>query len=165
MKKIMKKMRLILFLPVLANIFWGLPGAQDDIEKNPSCRLCGMDREKFNYSRVLIEYNDGSITATCSINCAALDMTDRNDMSPKVFQVADYDTQELIDGRKAFWIIGGGKKGVMTQRAKWAFAEKEGAERFKKENGGELASFDEAIKAAFEDSAQHSHMLREEMKR
>ncbi len=39
----------------------------------------------------------------------------------------------------------------MTKRAKWAFNEKEQAERFVKENGGRLASFDEVMKASFQD--------------
>lgn len=35
--------------------------------------------------------------------------------------VGDYNTKRLIDAEKAVWVIGGGKQGVMTKRAKWAF--------------------------------------------
>ena len=46
----------------------------EDIKKHPTCKYCGMDREKFNYSRMLTTYNDGSEFASCSIHCAALDL-------------------------------------------------------------------------------------------
>ena len=63
--------------------------------------------------------------------------------------VADYNTKTLIPAEKAFWVIGGSKLGVMTKRAKWAFTEKGEALKFIKDNGGRLATFDEAIKATF----------------
>jgi nitrous oxide reductase accessory protein NosL len=66
----------------------------------------------------------------------------------KSFQVADYNTKKLIDAKSAAWVIGGSKKGVMTQVAKWAFADKKGADAFIKQNGGKPATFDEALKAA-----------------
>ena len=43
------------------------------------------------------------------------------------------------------------KLGVMTERGKWAFERKKDAEAFMRSNGGTLATFDEAIKAAYED--------------
>jgi nitrous oxide reductase accessory protein NosL len=52
--------------------------------------------------------------------------------------VADYHTKKLIPSEKAFWVIGGGKTGVMARRAKWAFKEKEDAKKFIKENGANL---------------------------
>ena len=51
--------------------------------------------------------------------------------------------------------------GVMTKRAKWAFETKEGAETFKRENGGDLANFEQAIKASYEDMYQDTKMIRE----
>ena len=36
----------------------------------------------------------------------------------------------------------------MTKQAKWAFEKKEDAEKFIAENGGILATFDEAMKAS-----------------
>ena len=46
----------------------------EDIKKHPSCKFCGMDREKFNYSRMLTTYGDDSEFAACSIHCAAIDL-------------------------------------------------------------------------------------------
>ena len=51
----------------------GAAFAQDDIKKHPSCKYCGMDREKFAHSRVFAEYEDGTTEGTCSIHCAAID--------------------------------------------------------------------------------------------
>jgi nitrous oxide reductase accessory protein NosL len=58
-------------------------------------------------------------------------------------------------------VIGGAKPGVMTKRAKWAFAQKEEAEKFLKENGGNLTDFDGALKASYEDIADDTKMIRE----
>ena len=49
----------------------------------------------------------------------------------------------------------------MTKRAKWAFADKKGAEAFIKENGGKLAYFDDAMKATYEDMYADTKMIRE----
>ncbi len=46
----------------------------DDVKQFPSCKHCGMDREKFGHSRMLIEYEDGSAVGTCSIHCAAVEL-------------------------------------------------------------------------------------------
>ena len=138
--------------------------AQDDIKKHPSCKYCGMDREKFAFSRMFTEYDDGATEGTCSIHCAAIDLILNIDKAPKALRVGDYNTKNLIDAEKAFWIIGGSKMGVMTKRAKWAFENKGDAEKFLKENGGKLASFDEAIKATYDDIHQDTKMIREKRK-
>jgi nitrous oxide reductase accessory protein NosL len=54
--------------------------------------------------------------------------------------------------------------GVMTARAKWAFETKEGADNFIKKHGGRPASFNEVIKAAFEDMYQDTMMIRKKRK-
>ncbi len=125
--------------------------AQEDIQNHPSCKHCGMDRMKFAHSRMLIEYDDGTTVGTCSIHCTAIDLEMNKDKTAKTIMVGDYDSKELIDAKTAFWVIGGTKRGVMTKRAKWAFQKKEDAEKFIAENGGELANFEQALKAAQED--------------
>jgi hypothetical protein len=120
-----------------------------------------MDREKFSHSRMLIEYEDGSTVASCSLHCAAVELANTIDKIPVAVRVADYDSKELLDAEKALWVMGGSKKGVMTAKAKWAFADKAAAERFIKTNGGTIVSFDEAIKAAYDDMYQDTRMIRE----
>ncbi len=130
----------------------------------PSCPLCGMNREKFQHSRMLLEYDDGSVFPACSLHCAAVDIAGNLDLFPEQILVADYDGHELIDAETATWVVGGDIPGVMTKRGKWAFAAKAAAEAFIKAHGGSLASFDEAIKASFEDMYQDTRMIREKRK-
>ena len=133
----------------------------DDIKQFPSCKYCGMDRDKFAHSRMLIEYDDGTSVGTCSIHCAAVELALTIDKTPKSLMVGDALTKKLIDAEKATWVVGGSKPGVMTARAKWAIEKKEDAEKFVKENGGSLSSFDGAIKLAYEDMYQDTKMIRE----
>jgi nitrous oxide reductase accessory protein NosL len=138
--------------------------AQEDIKQSPSCKYCGMDREMFSHSRLHIEYEDGTSVGTCSLHCAAVELALSIDKTPKAVRVADYSSKKLIDAEKAAWVIGGGKPGVMTKRAKWAFENKADAEAFMKENGGAVVAFDEAIKMAYEDMYQDTKMIREKRK-
>ena len=110
-----------------------------------------MDRNKFNFSRTFIVYDDGSTFGGCSLHCAAIDMAVNIDKGPVEIWVGDYNTKNLIDAEKAFWVIGGKKMGVMTKRAKWAFGTKEAAEKFIAQYGGKLSNFEGAAEAAYED--------------
>jgi len=137
---------------------------QADVQSSPSCKYCGMDRAKFAHSRMLVTYDDGSKTGTCSMHCLATDLAVNIDKTPVSIEVGDYNSKELVDAEKAFWVIDGGKPGVMTKQAKWAFAKKEDAEKFISENGGVLATFDAAMKAAYESMYADTKMIRERRK-
>jgi hypothetical protein len=136
--------------------------AQDnDIKEIPACLHCGMNRETFAHSRMLIKYTDGSNVGLCSLHCAALELALNTGRKPKVIQVADYNTGVLLDANKVIWVVGGNKTGVMTRRAKWAFGTKAAAEAFIKENGGVMAGFDGAMKASYEDLYEDTKMMQE----
>jgi len=135
-----------------------------DVKAHPSCPLCGMDRGKFAHSRMLLEYEDGSSYGACSLHCAVLDMAVNLDKAPAKIMVGDYSTKKLIDAEKATWVIGGDQMGVMSKRGKWAFEDKAAAEAFIKQHGGQLADFDAVIKAAFDDMASDTMMIRERRK-
>jgi nitrous oxide reductase accessory protein NosL len=122
-----------------------------DIKEHPGCRYCGMDRNVYDYSRMLLEYTDGASAGTCSIHCAAIDLALNPERAPKAIMVGDYRTKQLIDALRACWVIGGSRRGVMSIQGKWAFEEKGHAEDFMKDHGGKLGSFDDALQAAFED--------------
>jgi len=154
----------MLMIVVLCLLFTVTVFAQDDIKKYPSCKYCGMDREKFAHSRMLVEYDDGTAEGTCSLHCMAVELAIHIDKTPKTILVGDFNEKKLLDAEKASWIIGGNKMGVMTKRAKWAFGRKEDAEKFKIENGGDLASFEQAIKASYEDIYEDTKMIRERRK-
>lgn len=129
-----------------------------------SCKYCGMDREMFAHTAMLITYDDETVVGTCSIHCAAIDLSVNIGKSVKSIQVGDYNTKKLIDAEKAFWVIGGSKQGVMTKKAKWAFEKKEDAEAFIKANGGKLSNFEEALKNAYADMYEDTKMIREKRK-
>jgi len=138
--------------------------AQQDVEKHPSCPFCGMDRGKFAHSRMLVQYEDGTSVGTCSIHCMAIELSLSLDKTPREILVGDYETKELINAEKAFWVLGGDITGVMTQRAKWAFKERQRAETFIKAHGGELADFDQVMRASYEDMYEDTKKIRERRK-
>ncbi|WP_281185155.1 nitrous oxide reductase accessory protein NosL [Trichlorobacter lovleyi] len=138
--------------------------ATDKVEGPDSCKYCGMDRTRFSHSRMLVTYQDGSSTGTCSLHCMAVELANNIDKMPTSIKVGDFTTQKLIDAETAHWVIGGDRMGVMTSRAKWAFASKADAEAFIKAHKGTLGSFDDAIKAAYEDMYNDTRMIRERRK-
>jgi copper chaperone NosL len=141
---------------------WGTQS--DDISQFNSCKFCGMDRGKFAHSRILIDYEDGSAVGTCSIHCAAVDLAINIDKTPKTIWVGDFNSKQLIDAEKAFWVIDANKMGVMTHRAKWAFGKQEEAQQYITANGGQAADFDAVMKATYEDMYADTKMIREKRK-
>jgi nitrous oxide reductase accessory protein NosL len=154
-----------LLVPVLAAALAAAPARADhhlaDAQAHASCRTCGMDRAKFASSRMIVEYEDGSKLAACSLHCVAVELAVQIDRTPVALRVADLGTQALVDAEKATWVVGGARPGVMTRRGKWAFAERAAAEAFARENGGAVVSFDDAMKAAYEDMYQDTKAIRE----
>jgi nitrous oxide reductase accessory protein NosL len=151
-----KLLAILLFVTAITYAF-----AADDITQFPSCKYCGMHRDMFNFSRMLIEYSDGKAEGFCSIHCAAVDLAVNIDRDPIKLLVGDYGTKELINAETALWVLGGSKPGVMTKRAKWAFKTQADADKFIKESGGVQGSFDTAMAATYEDMYQDSKMIRE----
>jgi nitrous oxide reductase accessory protein NosL len=130
-----------------------------DILQAPECTYCGMDRNSFSHSRIMLRYPDGHSTGVCSINCAAIDYLKDIDQSPSEMQVADYGTKRLLSAEAAFWVLGGSKRGVMTARAKWAFERKEDALAFIRRYGGELASFEGVMTDSYVDMHEDMRSL------
>lgn len=152
---------LIAFCLLTGSLLWAIDQDEKEI---PACKHCGMDRETFAHSRMLIDYSDGSSVGTCSLHCTAVDLALNLDKTPNMIQIADYGKKILINAETATWVIGGSKPGVMTRNAKWAFANKADAEKFQKENGGRLAGFDETLEAAYKDLAADTKVIREKRK-
>jgi hypothetical protein len=160
----MRSALLVVVLVLLAGLGLGIAAEQDDIAKNPTCPYCGMDRAKFAHSRMHVKYDDGSVLGTCSVHCLAVDLALMIDKTPIYFGVGDFNTKKLIDAEKAFWVIGGGKPGVMTARAKWAFENKADADQYLQAHGGKAATFDEVLEASYEDMNKDTKMIRERRK-
>jgi copper chaperone NosL len=146
----MRRTRIIL---MLSAIFCTAAAASlsDDIRQFPECKYCGMDREKFGYSRMLVRYDDGTAVPTCSIHCTGIDLALNPHKGVSASFVGDYATRVLLDAEKAFWVLGGDKMGVMSIRGKWAFGSRKDAEQFIRKHGGAITSYDEVMKAVFED--------------
>jgi copper chaperone NosL len=151
----------ILMMVFLSMGSLALAHSHEDIAAAPGCKYCGMDRHAFAHSRMVIEYDDGTIVGLCSLHCAAIDLSLNIDKAPKIIWVADYNTKMLIDAEKASWVIDPAKPGVMTCTAKWAFAKKEDAAKFANEKGGNLAAFEDSLKAAYEGMYADLKMIRE----
>ena len=159
-------------IAVLIALIWVLSvlapyeaAADEDQVTHPSCPYCGMDRTKFAHSRALITYDDGTTVGTCSLHCAAVDLSLKIDKFPAAVMVADYNTKQLIDAETAHWVTGGDKMGVMTRRAKWAFASEADARAFIAAHGGSAAVFEAAVRTAFEDMYADLQMIREKRKK
>lgn len=146
----MRRFMLTLILCLLGTGAFAL--AADAVENPKSCQQCGMDREFFAHSRMMIVYDDGTSTGECSLNCAVVEMKQSKGKKVKALMAADYVTKELIDAHTAIWVVGGRKGGVMTSEAKWAFAKKEDAQNFVRENGGRVTTFDEALDLALKEN-------------
>lgn len=157
----MKKILLVLLIGGLSLIsIQALAAKYKDQIAHVACSYCGMDRTKFAQSRMLVEYEDGGEVGTCSIHCMALEFANAIDRMPKRLLVGDFNTRELIDAEKAFWVLGGDVSGVMTSRAKWAFSEQSAAEAFIAEHGGVIVGFDQAMKASYEDMYHDTQRVR-----
>jgi nitrous oxide reductase accessory protein NosL len=135
--------------------------AKDDISLHKSCMQCGMDRGTYDFSRMWIDYQDGSNVAICSLHCAAVDLTENIDKTPKSIRAADFNSRHLIDAEKAIWVVGGRKRGVMSKQGKWAFENKRDAENFMKANLGTMVSFEEALEMAFDELPFDTKAIRE----
>lgn len=128
--------------------------AADTVESPKACKQCGMDRTTFAQSRMFIVYADGISVGLCSIHCAAMELNQNKGKQVKSLMVADYTTLALTDAKTATWVVGGKKEGVMTSVAKWAFAREADARKFVQENDGKVVPFDQAMKAAEEETGK-----------
>ena len=128
--------------------------AGDDIDAHRSCIHCGMDRKAYGFSRMLVQYEDGTAVGVCSLRCAVVELDADPKRNVKQLLAADRTARNLIDAEKAVWVMGGAKRGVMTDRPKWAFASKAAAETFIEGYGGSIVTWAEALAAAREDLAR-----------
>lgn len=140
----------------------GKAGGHDGGE---GCQYCGMSLEKFAHSMMVINYDDGSTVKTCSVHCAAVDLAVSIDKVPAIIMVGDYNSKQHINAETAHWVIGGNLPGVMTKNAKWAFADRESADAFIKDNGGKIADFEEVMEMTFVDMYSDTRMIREKRKK
>ncbi len=138
---------------------------EDELKKYPKCPYCGMDRRQFHHSRHLVQYADDRVDGVCSPHCLAISLSISLDREPKSIYAADNasdaEIKPLIDVDKAVYLIGGSQKGVMTQRAKVAYAQgSDASKRDQAKYGGVMGDFAAALAASYEDMAKDTIMIR-----
>ncbi len=137
---------------------------ENELQKYPLCPYCGMDRKKFHHSRHLVQYDDDLVDGTCSIHCLAVSLSLNLDRGPKAIYGADYGSKEeikpLVDVDKASYLIGGKQKGTMTMKSKLAFSKIDPAKITQVNIGGEIGTFDDALRAAYLSMADDTAMIR-----
>ncbi|MEA2028733.1 MAG: nitrous oxide reductase accessory protein NosL [Campylobacterota bacterium] len=122
------------------------------------CPLCGMTLPMF-YKTNHAATHKGHTKQYCSIHCLANDMSKHKGKISDV-KVIDGTSLKFIDATKAFYVVGSSKKGTMSMVSKYAFATKAAAEAFAKEFGGELKSYEEALKIATKGAKKANEMMK-----
>ena len=125
------------------------------------CGVCHRSLHEATSYQIHLE--DGSLQKTCCPRCGLRFQEGRADVASA--EVADFDTGERVDARGAFFVEGSSvnlchkkmveedRSGVQYQLA-WdrcmpgliAFKDRESAESFRQDYGGELKSYEEILK-------------------
>jgi nitrous oxide reductase accessory protein NosL len=125
----------------------------NDLVKYPKCPYCGMDRKQWQHSRHLVQYDDDLVDGTCSIHCLAVSLSLNLDRGPKAIYAADFGSSKpikpLIEVEQASYLIDSRLKPTMSTKSKMAFASKAAAQAVQSQQGGQLGSFDDALRETY----------------
>ena len=150
MKKIFGVVAIVFFVQMLFHSFLPIfPAAAAETEKRYRYPKC-VFKEKFQ-TPLYIVFNDESSIGARSVHCLALYLALSIDKPIQSIAVGDYHTKYIINADEAYWVISEKKRAPDNFRPMQAFGRKLDAEIFIKNKGGKLATFDEALKAAFDD--------------
>ena len=131
-------------------------------EEQKWCPLCSMNLKMFWKTTHWLTYSDGARTGYCSIHCASKVYRKRATEIER-WEIADYDTQKLINAYKAHFLIGSDLPGTMTPVSKLAFASLDVARRYQKEHGGTIGTLDDALKRAIEGRGEDMAMIKKKV--
>lgn len=109
------------------------------------CNVCGMHLTKYYKTNHTAEFKNGHKEQYCSLHCLS-EVHKDYEQKIKNIQVVDTNSLKLIDAKKAFYVVGSSKEGTMSSISEYAFLTKIEAEKFKKEFGGEIHTFEETLK-------------------
>lgn len=136
----------------------------NELAKYPKCPYCGMDRTQWHHSRHLIHYDDDLVDATCSLRCASVSLSLNIDRGPKAIYAADFgspaEIKPLVEVDRATYLIGSELPGTMSRTSKMAFASEDAARAARREQGGEVGDFDQALRQSYLDQAEDTVMIR-----
>jgi len=114
------------------------------------CPMCGMD-SSISKGRFILDFQDGTTLDCCSGHCAA--MLAAKQASPLYrVRVYGYDVDELIDGRKAVFVLGAHRIPEKSMAPSvFAFSTREAAEALVREHNGRLGTLEAVLAMAEED--------------
>jgi copper chaperone NosL len=117
------------------------------------CGQCGMDLSKFSRTQYEVRWKDGTSTKTCGVQCGLTQQILHRDKFKSAI-AKDYVSGRTFDADKGFYVFG---SRIVADMAPGfiAFRFRLDAEKFQKESGGKVMSFDEALKAWTERKAHH----------
>lgn len=118
------------------------------------CDYCGMDRNKFARTRHEFQNSKGRFY-TCSIHCVAV-LSMKLKEEPVDVKVAEYfHPENMLEAKKAVYVIGSALPGTMTKKSKIACASEEEAERIIGKYGGAPHNLEEALAEAKKEIQSH----------
>jgi nitrous oxide reductase accessory protein NosL len=129
-------------------------------EEQTYCPLCSMNLKMYLKTHHRLTFSDGTGTGYCSIHCAS-EVYEQRATEIERWEVTDYDTEKLVDARKAHFLIGSDLPGTMTPVSKLAFASVDTAKKYQEKHGGTLGSFEDALKHALEGRGEDMALIKE----
>jgi len=148
----MMVLRAVLILFILLNsayaqIFQSVPEGNATLIQSGkdkyACPNCGMHLVKFYKTSHTHENHQ-----YCSIHCL---YESTQGVIPEDAKVVDTITLELIDVKKAYYVVGSKVRGTMTRTSSYAFGNEKDALLFVSDNGGKIMNFEAAFAVAAED--------------
>jgi len=131
-----------LLIPVFAVLFIAapVPAADDGLR----CVQCGMDLTKYPHSLYTIQWKDGTVTKTCGVQCGMTQHLMNRD-GFKSSTATDLITNREFPAADGFYVF---KSSVTTDMGPGfiAFKDQTNAEKFQKGFGGEVVTYEEALK-------------------
>jgi hypothetical protein len=157
--KEVSEMKKLLFIGIAVLVVGFCYHAGGETDQQKWCPLCSMNLKMFWKTTHWLTFSDGKRTGYCSIHCASKVYQARPTEIDQ-WEVADYDTKNLVNAHKAHFLIGSDLPGTMTPVSKLAFASLKTAKNYQKDRGGTLGSLDDALKEAIEGRGEDMALIK-----
>ncbi len=128
-------------------------------EEQKWCPLCSMNLKMFWKTTHWLTFSNGETTGYCSIHCASK-VYEKRATEIEQWEVADYHMKTLINGYRAYFLMGSDLPGTMTPVSKLAFASRDVVERYQKEHGGTIGDLDDALARAIEGRGEDMALIK-----
>lgn len=111
------------------------------------CPISGMSIKKYYKTSHTSKLQNGTSRQYSSMASLAKDDLEYG-VDTNSVQVVDVKSEQLINAKSAFYVIGSDVQGTLSQVSKLAFLKEEDAKSFIKEYGGEITNFEKAFEKA-----------------